>query len=29
MMGKRPYVGKDRKAIREQILARQTVIKKN
>jgi hypothetical protein len=28
MMGKRPYLGKDRKDIREQILAKQTVIKK-
>jgi len=29
MMGKRPYVGRDRKSIREQILARQTAIKKS
>jgi protein kinase A len=29
MMGKRPYTGRDRKDIREQILAKQTVIKKN
>lgn len=28
MMGKRPYVGRDRKAIKEQIMAKQTFIKK-
>ena len=29
MMGRRPYVGKTRKEIREQILAKQSVIKKS
>jgi len=29
MLGKRPYVGRDRRSIREQILAKQTVIKKS
>jgi serine/threonine protein kinase len=29
MLGRRPYVGRDRRAIREQILAKQTVIKKS
>lgn len=29
MMGRRPYIGKTRKEIREQILAKQTVIKKS
>ena len=29
IMGKRPYIGKDRKTIKEQILARQAAIKKN
>lgn len=28
MMGRRPYIGKTRKEIREQILAKQAVIKK-
>ena len=28
MMGRRPYVGKDRRAIREQMMAKQTAIKK-
>ena len=29
MMGRRPYAGRDRKSIREQILAKQTAIKKS
>ena len=29
MMGRRPYVGRDRRSIKEQILAKQTVIKKS
>lgn len=29
MMGKRPYMGRDRKSIREQIMAKQTAIKKD
>jgi serum/glucocorticoid-regulated kinase 2 len=29
MMGRRPYVGRDRRSIREQIMAKQTVIKKS
>lgn len=29
MMGKRPYVGRDRRSIKEQIMAKQTVIKKS
>ena len=29
MMGKRPYLGRTRKEIREQILSRQSVIKKS
>ena len=29
MIGKRPYLGRDRKTIREQIIAKQTAIKKD
>jgi len=29
MMGRRPYSGRDRKSIREQIMSKQTVIKKD
>ena len=29
MMGKRPYMGRDRRTIREQILAKQAIIKKS
>ena len=29
MMGRRPYVGRDRRSIKEQILDKQTVIKKS
>lgn len=29
MMGKRPYIGRDRRSIKEQIMAKQTVIKKS
>jgi len=29
MIGKRPYLGRDRKTIREQIMAKQSAIKKN
>ncbi len=29
MIGKRPYLGRDRKTIREQIMAKQSAIKKD
>ena len=29
MMGKRPYMGRDRKSIREQIMAKQSAVKKD